>query len=82
MIFSELDKGGKVTSYRRYLQTRFVTVALDVVKADRSKTSPGRALLMGEILSIQKAASKAKSSDTATYAHWQTLAKQIENALD
>ena len=82
MIFSELDKGGKVTSYRRYLQTRFVTVALDVVKADRSKTSPGRALLMGEILSIQKAASKAKSPDTATYAHWQTLAKQIENALD
>ena len=82
MIFSELDKGGKVSSYRRYLQTRFVTVALEVVKADRSKSSPSRALVMGEILSIQKAASKAKSPDAATQAHWQTLAKQIENALD
>ena len=82
MIFTELDKGGKVSSYRRYLQTRFVTTALEVVKSDRSKTSPSRALVMGEILSIQKAASKAKSSDAATQAHWQTLAKQIENALD
>ena len=82
MIFSELDKGGKVSSYRRYLQTRFVSTALDVVKADRSKSSPSRALVMGEILSIQKAASKAKSSDAATQAHWQALAKQIENALD
>ena len=82
MIFSELDKGGKVSSYRRYLQTRFVTTALEVVKADRSKSSPSRALVMGEILSIRKAASKAKNADAATQAHWQTLAQQIENALD
>ena len=82
MIFSELDKGGKVSSYRRYLQTRLVTTALEIVKADRSKSSSSRALLMGEIISIQKAASKAKSPDSATLAHWQTLAKQIEDALD
>ena len=82
MVFTELEKGGKVDSYRRYLQNRFVTTALEVVKADRSKTSPSRALVMGELITIQKKAAKAKSSDAATAAHWQAIAQQIANALD
>jgi len=80
MIFSELEKGGKVSSYRRYLQSHFVTVALEVVKANRSQSSPSRALLTGELLNIQKKAAKAKGTD-ATAAHWQTLALQIEDAF-
>ena len=82
MVFTELEKGGKVDSYRRYLQNRFVTTALEVVKADRSKTSPSRALVMGELITIQKKAAKVKSSDAATAAHWQAIAQQITNALD
>ncbi len=81
MIFSELEKGGKVSSYRRYLQSRFVTTALEVVKAERSKSSPSRALLLGELLNIQKKAAKAKGTD-ATAAHWQSIALQIEDALN
>ncbi len=82
MVFTELEKGGKVDSYRRYLQNRFVSTALEVVKGDRSKSSPSRALVMGELLTIQKKAAKAKSSDAATAAHWQSIAQQITNALD
>jgi hypothetical protein len=82
IVFTELEKGSKVDSYRRYLQNRFVTTVLEVVKADRSKTSPSRALLMGELIAIQKKAAKAKSSDSATAAHWQAIAQQITNALD
>ena len=81
MIFSELEKGGKVSSYRRYLQTRFVTVALDAVKAERSKTSPSRALLIGELMDIQQKAAKGKGPDAATKAHWKSIANQIEKGL-
>ena len=80
MIFTELEKGGKVDSYRRYLQNRFVTTALEVVGNARAKTSPSAALVMGELLNIQKKAEKAKGTD-ATAAHWQAIAQQIEKAL-
>ncbi len=82
MVFSELEKGGKVDSYRRYLQNRFVTTAIEVVKAERSKTSPSRALVMGELMNIQKKAAKAKSGDAATQAHWQAIFLQIDKAFD
>ena len=82
MVFSELEKGGKVSAYRRYLQTRFVTTALEVVKSSRAKSSPSRALLMGELMDIQKKAAKGKGPDAATKAHWQSLAQQIKEALD
>ena len=82
MVFSELEKGGKVDSYRRYLQNRFVTTAIEVVKAERSKTSPSRALVMGELMNIQKKAAKAKSGDAATQAHWQAIFLQINEAFD
>ncbi|MBR1698738.1 MAG: zinc-dependent metalloprotease [Bacteroidales bacterium] len=81
MVFTELEKGGRVSAYRRYLQTRFVTVALEVVNSQRAKSSPSRALLLGELMDIQKKASKGKGPDTATKAHWTALAAQIEKGL-
>ena len=82
MVFTELEKGGKVSSYRRYLQKRYVSQAIEVVNGTRAKTSPSSALVLGELLSIQKKAAKAKSSDPATQAHWQELSLQITKALD
>ena len=81
MIFEELYKGRATDSYRRYLQRRYVTVALDVVNSPAAATTDGRTLLLGQLLDIQKKAGKAKSSDAATQAHWQSLAKQIEKGL-
>ena len=81
MIFEELYKGRATDSYRRYLQRRYVTVALEVVNSPAAETTDGRTLLLGQLLDIQKKAGKAKSSDAATHAHWQSLAKQIEKGL-
>ncbi len=81
MIFSELGKGKAVDSYRRYLQRRFVTTALDVAGSAAAANTDGKTLLMGTLLDLQKRMAKAKSSDSATQAHWQTLANQIDNAL-
>jgi hypothetical protein len=79
MVFTELEKGGKVDSYRRYLQQRYVTTALDVVK--NNQVSGGKALILGQLVDIQKKAAKGKGPDAATKAHWQSLAAQIEKEL-
>ncbi|MBO7547992.1 MAG: zinc-dependent metalloprotease, partial [Bacteroidales bacterium] len=81
MVFSELSKGGKVDSYRRYLQRRYVTTALSVIASDAAKTSDARTLLAAQLEGIRKRAAKAKSSDELTQAHWQMLARQIETGL-
>ena len=81
MIFSELGKGGKVDSYRRYLQRRYVTAALSVVTGAAAQSSDGRTLLLAQLTDIRKRAAKAKSSDKATQAHWQAIANQIGTAL-
>lgn len=81
MVFTELDKGGKADSYRRYLQQRYVTTALNVVKSDASANSGSRALLLGQLLDIQKKAAKGKGGDAATKAHWLSIANQIEKGL-
>ena len=81
-IFSELGRGGKVDSYRRYLQRRYVNAAISAVTAETARTADGRNLIIGQLLDIQKKAAKAKSSDAATQAHWQTLSRQITTALE
>ena len=81
MVFSELWKGTAVDSYRRYLQRRFVTAALSVVGSENAASSDGRTLILAKLLEIRDKASKAKSSDAATKAHWKALALQIDNAL-
>ena len=82
MIFEELDKGGAVDSYRRYVQRRFVSVALDAVKVPANAMADGRTLLLSQLLDIQKKAAKARGGDALTKAHWQAIAKQIEDSLE
>ena len=81
MVFSELGKGSRVDSYRRYLQRRYVTAALSVVTGDAARSADGRTLLLAQLQDIRKRAAKAKSSDKATQAHWQAIASQIGTAL-
>ena len=81
MIFEELYKGRATDSYRRYLQRRFVSAALDAIGGRGAETTDGRALILGTLTDIQKKAAKAKSSDTATQAHWRSIAATIEKAL-
>ena len=81
MIFEELGKGRAVDSYRRYLQRRYVTAALETVTGAASATTDARALVTAQLMDIQKKAAKAKSSDAVTKAHWQGIASQIENGL-
>ena len=81
MVFSELDKGRAVDSYRRYLQRRFVSAAIEVVNSSAAATADGRTLLLATLMDLQKKASKAKSSDAATKAHWQAISMQISDAL-
>ncbi|MBR4817507.1 MAG: zinc-dependent metalloprotease, partial [Bacteroidales bacterium] len=82
MVFSELGKGRAVDSYRRYLQRRFVSAAIEVVNSTAAASSDGRTLLLATLMDIQKKAAKAKSSDSVTKAHWQAIAKQIGDALE
>ena len=82
MIFSELWKGGAVNSYRRYLQRRFVDVAVSVVGAAANSSSDGRTLVLAELQKIHDKAAKAKSSDAATQAHWKDLALRIEKVIE
>ena len=81
MVFSELYKGKATDSYRRYLQRRFVSAAIEAVNSRGAAGTDGRALILGTLTDLQKKAAKAKSSDTATQAHWQDIAKTIEKAL-
>ena len=81
MIFEELYKGRAVDSYRRYLQRRFITSALEVVKSNAAASTDGSALLMAELSDICAKARKAKSTDPETKAHWQAVARQISEEL-
>ena len=81
MVFSELYKGKATDSYRRYLQRRFVTAALEAANGRGAESSDAKALILGTLTDIQKKAAKAKSSDSATQAHWKEISRTIEKAL-
>ncbi|MBQ6286497.1 MAG: zinc-dependent metalloprotease [Bacteroidales bacterium] len=81
MIFSELYKGKATDSYRRYIQRKFVTAAIESVNGRSAAGTDGRTLILGTLTELQKKASKAKSSDKATQAHWQDIAQTIEKGL-
>ena len=81
MIFAELYKVGKVDGYRRFLQRRYVTVALEVAATAPARNTDVRALLVAQLDDIRKRALRAKSGDALTQAHWQTLSRQIETGL-
>ena len=82
MIFEELNKGGAVDSYRRSLQRRFVSQALDLVKSQANTMNDGTILVLAELENIYKKASKARGGDAVTKAHWQAIAKQIKDGLE
>ena len=81
MVFAELFKVGKVDGYRRFLQRRYVTVALEVAATAPARNTDVRALLVAQLDDIRKRALRAKSADALTQAHWKTLASQIETGL-
>ncbi|MBO7077869.1 MAG: zinc-dependent metalloprotease [Bacteroidales bacterium] len=81
LVFSELYKVGKVDGYRRFLQRRYVTVALEVAATAPARNTDVRALLVAQLDDIRKRAIRAKSADALTQAHWKTLASQIETGL-
>ena len=81
MVFEELYRGGKVDSYRRYLQRRFVSAALSAVSSEAARSADGRNLILARLTEIQTKAARAKSTDAATQAHWQSLSRQIDTAL-
>ena len=81
MVFAELFKVGKVDGYRRFLQRRYVTVALEVAATAPARNTDVRALLVAQLDDIRQRAIRAKSSDALTRAHWQTLAREIETGL-
>ena len=81
MVFAELFKVGKVDGYRRFLQRRYVTVALEVAATAPARNTDVRALLVAQLDDIRQRALRAKSSDALTRAHWQTLAREIETGL-
>ena len=81
LVFAELYKVGKVDGYRRFLQRRYVTVALEVAATAPARNTDVRALLVAQLDDIRKRALRAKSADALTQAHWQTLARQIETGL-
>ena len=81
MVFSELYKGKATDSYRRYLQRRFVSAAIDAMNGRGAETSDGKALILSTLTDLQKKTAKAKSSDTVTRAHWQEISRTIEKAL-
>ena len=81
MIFEELYKGRATDSWRRYLQRTYVSSALEVIASRLAEGTDARTLLLGKVTEIQKKATKAKSSDAATQAHWTEFSKMIEKAL-
>ena len=81
-IFDVAFGRGAVDSYRRSLQRRFVSQALDLIKSQANSQNDGSILLLAELENIYKKASKAKGPDAITKAHWQAIAKQIKDSLD
>ncbi len=81
MVFDELYKGKATDSYRRYLQRRFVSAAIEAATGRGVDNTDGKSLIIATLNDIQKKATKAKTSDKVTQAHWQDIAKTIEKAL-
>ena len=81
MFFEYLTKGRAPDSSRRYLQRQYVTSAIETGNSRLAEGTDARTLLLGKLTELQKKTAKAKSSDTATQAHWTDLSKMIEKAL-
>lgn len=80
MIFKELENGSKVSNYRRQLQRAYVNTALSNIKGHSD--SDAAALILAQIMKIQKKAKASAASDAVTKAHWTIIAQTIDQALE
>lgn len=81
VVFRELDSNATCSTFRRYLQRAYVNTAIARLTAKGSETSDARALLMAQIMKIQKKAKASAAADAVTKAHWADLANIIEQEL-
>lgn len=81
MIFTELNNGKAVDTYRRHLQRQYVNVVISIVTNKNNANADARALLMAELLKIQKKAKASNTANAVTKAHWTDLAQLIDAAL-
>lgn len=82
LVFSELDGGQKVSTYRRYVQRAYVNAALAQIAAKNSQSNDARALLLSQLQKIERKAKASASADAVTKAHWNDLATIICDALE
>lgn len=81
VVFRELDSNAAVNTFRRYLQRAYITTAIARLNAKGSQEADARALLMAQMMKIQKKAKASAASDAVTKAHWADLANIIEQEL-
>ncbi|MBP1614835.1 MAG: hypothetical protein H6Q13_2283 [Bacteroidetes bacterium] len=83
MIFSELNAGSKISSFRRYLQQQFVKKLIEVVNNSKYEHTDAHSIMHQQLLAIRlKALSVApKVTDSMTKSHLADLASQIEKDL-
>lgn len=83
LVFGELDTNKPVDAYRRYLQRKFVTQSIKLVKDEKGDPSEAQALLRAELLAIYKKAKGKQqvTQDAVTKAHWADVVYKIEKSL-
>lgn len=82
LLFTELETGKAVNSYRRHLQRRYVTQVAALVDNQKDITE-ARALLLAELTAIRDKAKSRQTTapDRVTKAHWADLVNRIDESL-
>ncbi len=81
VVFRELDSNATVNTFRRYLQRTYVNTAIARLTAKGNESADARALLMSQLIKIQKKAKASTAADAVTKAHWTDLSLIISQAL-
>ena len=63
------------------MQRQYVNVVISIVTNKNNANADARALLMAELLKIQKKAKASNTANAVTKAHWTDLAQLIDAAL-
>jgi hypothetical protein len=80
MAFKETVSGSKVTSYRRYLQQNFVSMAIS--EWQYGTNQQGNTYMFDMLSKIRTRINTANSSDTDTRAHYKYLSQMITQAFN
>ena len=78
-VYNVRDYGAKGDG--QTLDSPAINAAIEAVNGRGADGTDGKALILRTLTDLQKKASRAKSSDKATEAHWLDLARTIEKAL-